>query len=134
LGAILPLCVARAGGRTTRAFGRILAANTAGGLLGAPLAAFVVLSALGVGGGLALTAAIVLVAALLAAERATVRKVVVVASVVAAIVVIAAPRVDLAWLGRYGAQSLLFYRDGAAATVLVTSDARQQKSMLVNGQ
>jgi spermidine synthase len=134
LGTIFPLCVAAARGSLGEALGRVLAANTVGGLVGAPAAAFILLPRLGLGGGLVATSAVAAVAGLAAAERAATRLASIATVGCIGLVAALSPGLQLPWLGRYGAERLLSYRDGAAATVLVTADGRGQKRLLVNGQ
>jgi spermidine synthase len=133
LGAVFPLCLALAGGETAaRATARVLAANTAGGIVGALAGAFVLLPRLGLGGGLLVTAALPAAAAAALAGPARPLTALAAAAVVGS--ALAGSPVRLAWRDRFDAERLLFYRDGATATVLVTADARDQKRLRVNGQ
>ncbi len=134
LGALFPLLLGLAGGAAARATGRLLAANTAGGIAGALGGAFVLLPRLGLGGGLLATAALPGVAALGLAPRG--RRAALAAGTLAlvALAALAAPPLRLGWQGRWGAERLLFYRDGPAATVMVTADARGGKRLRVNAQ
>lgn len=131
LGAVFPLVVALAGvaapGRTVA---RVLAANTAGGIVGALAGAFVVLPALGLGGGLLLTATVALVAAATSGAWRPLGWLAVAAVGVAGVVT---PTVRLPWR-QAGTEEVVFYRDGATATVVVTRDAEGRKRLRVNGQ
>ena len=128
LGAIFPLVLGLAGAAAPgRAMGRVLAANTAGGVAGALGAAFVLLPRLGLGGGLLATAGIAALAAL-----ATRRTAGALAAAAVALAAVASPSLRLPW--RAGDERILFYRDGAAATVMVTADARGDLRLRVNGQ
>ena len=128
LGAIFPLVLGLAGAAAPgRAMGRVLAANTAGGVAGALGAAFVLLPRLGLGGGLLATAGIAALAAL-----ATRRTAGALAAAAVALAALASPSFRLPW--RAGDERILFYRDGAAATVMVTADARGDLRLRVNGQ
>jgi spermidine synthase len=132
LGTMFPLTLALAG-RPRSAMARVLAANTAGGIAGALAGAFVLLPRLGLGGGLfAVAALMAAVAAALAPARA-VRIVAAGGAVVALAIAVVAPPLHLPWRAPSG-DRLLFYRDGATATVMVTADARGQKRLRVNGQ
>jgi len=130
LGAAFPLTLALAGvGSPPAALGRVLAANTLGGIAGALGGAFVLLPALGLGGGLLVVATVALaVGAGLAA-----RPVAYAAAVAVGALALAAPPLRLPWRAPT-AERLLFYRDGAAATVTVTEDARGLRRLRVNGQ
>src|SRR5204862_49466 len=88
------------------AMGRVLAANTAGGIAGALGAAFVLLPRLGLGGGLLATAGIAALAAL-----ATRRTAGALAAAAVALAALASPSFRLPW--RAGDERILFYRDGA---------------------
>jgi len=134
LGAIFPLCLSLAGRNPGETIGRLLAANTLGGAVGALGAAFVLLPALGLGGGLAVTAGLAAVAAVVSAEEKRARLALVALVTVGGFLAARAPALEVPWSGRFGAEELRFYRDGAAATVLVTADARGQKRLRVNGQ
>ncbi len=131
LGAIFPLVVALDG---SRALGRALACNTAGGIAGSLLGAFVLLPALGLRGGLLVLAALAVGAAALAADSRRGRMWVAAGAGMVAVTTLVAPEVRLAWLGRYGASALLYYHDGASATVMVTADQAGQKRLRVNSQ
>ena len=128
LGAIFPLCVALHAGPARRATGRVLAANTIAGIAGALLAAFVLLPRLGPGGGL-LTLAVLGAGA--AVPLAGTRLPVVVAASAIVAVALLAPSARLAV---HEGERLLFYRDGASATVTVTADRDGLKRLRVNGQ
>lgn len=135
LGALFALALALAeAGAPTRRFGGVLAANTAGAVAGSLTAAFVMLPRLGLGTSLLATSALAAVLALLAARPRSARAAA--PAVVAALGVAAAalaPPLDVRWRDQ-GAEQILFERQGAAATVLVTADARGQKRLRVNGQ
>jgi spermidine synthase len=128
---LLPLLLAHAGrDEPSRALGRLLAANTAGGIAGALAGAFVILPRLGLGGGLAAVAACLLAATGLAGKVAWAPTAAAAAAV--ALVGLRGP-LALPWRAPPG-DRVLFYRDGAAATVTVTADARGAKRLRVNGQ
>lgn len=134
LGIVFPLTLALAGGsEAAQTMGRVLAANTAGGLTGALAGAFVLLPMLGLGGGLLACAACAAAAALVAAEDTRLRVASAAAMALAVILVVALPVVRVAWR-EHGGERLLFYRDGAAATVMVTDNGRGEKRLRVNGQ
>jgi spermidine synthase len=131
LGAAFPLVLAFAGAeRPGRTMARVLAANTAAAIAGALLAAFVLLPRLGLGGALATTAFLPAIAAVLLAPRHVAGWLAVAAVGIAAVV---APSIRLRWRGG-DSERVLFYRDGAAATVTVTADAHGTKRLRVNGQ
>jgi spermidine synthase len=135
LGALFPLALALAGEpRPGRAMGRVLAANTAGGLVGALGGAFVLLPRLGLAGGLVFTAAIALAAASCASSGTRMRVLAASGAAALALAALYAPVLQLPWRGRYGAERLLYYRDGAVATVMVTADAAGNKRLRVNSQ
>ncbi len=129
-GAAFPLALALAGLRSPpAALGRVLAANTLGAIAGALGGAFVLLPGLGLSGGLLAVATMALaVAAGLSARPAACAAVAVVA-----LLAVAAPPLRLPWRAPAN-ERLLFYRDGAAATVTVTEDARGLRRLRVNGQ
>ena len=134
LGAVFPLTLALAGGaHPAQTMGLVLAANTAGGLAGALAGAFLVLPVLGLGGGLLGCAGLAAGAGLVAAEGTRLRVASVAGVALAAILVLALPTVRVAWREHHGEQ-LLFYRDGATATVMVTDDGHGEKRLRVNGQ
>src|SRR5581483_10270623 len=111
------------------ALGRVLAANTLGAIAGALGGAFVLLPGLGLSGGLLAVATMALaVAAGLSARPAACAAVAVVA-----LLAVAAPPLRLPWRAPAN-ERLLYYRDGAAATVTVTEDARGLRRLRVNGQ
>jgi spermidine synthase len=134
LGTAFPLVLALAGGDAPAGtLGRVLAANTAGGIAGALGGAFVLLPWVGLGGGLLLGAAAVAgVAAALAGwtPRGALAALVALGALAAAV---AAPALRVAWLGGEG-ERLVFYRDGPTATVMVTADAEGRKRLRVNGK
>jgi spermidine synthase len=134
LGALFPLCLALGGwGTPGRAMGRVLAANTTGGIGGALIGAFVILPSLGLRGGLLTTAALATaVAAVLA--RGTRGRALAAVVAIAVVATLASPPVRPAGRDLSPAERLLFYRDGATATVAVTADARGQQRLRVNGQ
>lgn len=112
-----------------RGMGHALAANTLGGLAGALGAAFVLLPRLGLGGGLlALAAGAVVLAATLDARAPAIA-----AAALVAGTAIAGPDVRVPWREQER-ERLLFYRDGATATVMVTADTDDAKRLRVNGQ
>ena len=123
--------VLRAAGPTPpgRVMGRSLAANTFGGLVGAITAAFVLLPWLGLGGGLLTLAAVA--AALAGALGARVPAVLVIA--VVTMTALVGPSVRVPWREQ-DRERLLFYRDGATATVMVTAGGDGTKRLRVNGQ
>ena len=129
--ALLPLLLPRAdAARPSAALARLLAANTAGGIAGALAGGFLLLPTLGLGGGLAAVATVLLAGTALAGRvpRAA-------AALAAVVVVAVALRGPLALPWRApAAERVVFYRDGAAATVTVTADARGAKRLRVNGQ
>ena len=128
LGTIFPLVLALDGTDAPgRSMGRVLAANTAGGIAGALGGAFVLLPRLGLGGGLLVTAGLAAVAALPGRRAAGA-----LAAAAVGLVAVATPALRLPW--RAGGERVVFYRDGAAATVMVTADARGDKRLRVNGQ
>jgi spermidine synthase len=133
IGAILPLAVGLGDPvRPGRAMAGPLAANTAAGVAGSLLGAFVLLPFLGLGGGLlALAGVLVAAAAALAARRAAF----VLAAGAAGLALTAAlaPPLPLPWRQRSG-EHVLLERDGPTATVLVTSDADGRRRLRVNGQ
>ena len=109
--------------------GQVLAANTAGGIVGAVAAAFVLLPWLGLSHGtLVLAALSTAVAGALGA-----RVVAALSAAVIATVAFAAPVVHVPWREQ-GTEHLLYYRDGATATVMVTADAQGDKRLRMNGQ
>ena len=133
LGTIFPSTLALAAGADGAVpLGRLLAANTAGGIAGALGASFVLLPRLGIGGGLlALAAGATALAALVA--RGPLR--LAAAAVGAGACVAAATSPPLFLPSRGAAQErLLFYSDGPSATVTVTADAAGQKRLRVNAQ
>jgi spermidine synthase len=131
LGAVFPLVLALARAAAPgRTMARVLAANTAGGIVGALAGAFVVLPALGLGGGLLLTATVALVAAATTGAWSPLGWLAVAAVGVAGVVT---PTVHLPWR-QAGTEEVVFYRDGATATVMVTRDAEGRKRLRVNGQ
>jgi spermidine synthase len=134
LGAVFTLLLSFTGGPAPATLGRLLAANTAGGIAGALAAAFVLLPGLGLGGGLLVTAALPAVAATAVAGPTWLGALAAGAGAAVATVAIAGPTLRLAWQDRYGAETLLHYADGPAATVMVTADARGAKRLRVNGQ
>ena len=131
LGAVFPLVLALARAAAPgRTMARVLAANTAGGIVGALAGAFVVLPALGLGGGLLLTATVALVAAATTGAWSPLGWLAVAAVGVAGVMT---PTVHLPWR-QAGTEEVVFYRDGATATVMVTRDAEGRKRLRVNGQ
>ena len=132
LATVLPLLLPQAGSATPRpALGRLLAANTAGGIVGALGGAFVVLPSLGLGGGLLAVATLVLAATPLAGGIRWTPAALAAAAVAA--VALRGPTLTLPWR-ETSRDRVLFYRDGAAATVTVTADAHGAKRLRVNGQ
>jgi len=131
LGAIVPLAFALAGTSVpSRTMGRILAADTAAGIAGALGAAFVLLPRLGLGGGTLVTAAVpAIVATALPGGR--LRRALPV--VVIAVAAVGARGLRVTWRDA-GTDRVLFYRDGAGATVSVTADASGAKRLRINGQ
>jgi hypothetical protein len=127
--AAAPPAARRRGGRAPRS-GRLLAANTCGGIAGACAAAFVILPRLGLGAGL-LALAAVLVAPIALPARALVPIAVAIAAI--ALTALRGTALPLPWR-QTSDDRVLFYRDGAEATVTVTADARDQKRLRVNGQ
>jgi spermidine synthase len=130
LGAAFPHVLATANlAEPARAMGQVLAANTAGGIVGALGAAFVLLPGLGLAWGTSLLAllcagvAISLGAWGLGAASAA----------VVAVVAFTIPAVHVPWREQ-DAERLLYYRDGATATVMVTADAQGGKRLRTNGQ
>jgi spermidine synthase len=134
LGAAFPLLLGLAAGDTPRATGRVLAANTTGGIAGALAAAFVLLPRLGLAGGLLVIAATTAAAAAAAATRRGGRALAIAAAAGLLLAAPLAPPVRLPWRGTGTDDALLFYRDGAAATVMVTADGAGGKRLRVNGQ
>jgi len=131
LGAVFPLVLALAGAASPGGtVARVLAANTAGGIVGALAGAFVLLPALGLGGGLLLTATVALVAAATTGVWRPLGWLAIAAIGVAAVVT---PTVHLPWR-QAGSEEVVFYRDGATATVMVTRDGEGRKRLRVNGQ
>ena len=133
LGMMFPLTLAFAGPPAERAVARVLAANTAGGIAGALAGAFVLLPMLGLGGGLVMLAAVVLTMAAALAPGRGLRVAGAAAAVVTCTLALVAPPVHVPWRAP-PADRLLFYRDGATATVMVTADAHGNKRLRVNGQ
>jgi spermidine synthase len=135
LGTVFPLVLALAGEAAPgAALGRVLAANTAGGIAGALAGAFVLLPHAGLGGGLLLAAAMVAGAGAILAgwtARGALAAGVASAALAGAIV---APPLHVAWLGTGQDERLVFYRDGATATVMVTADTEGRKRLRVNGK
>jgi spermidine synthase len=130
LGAIFPLLLALGATAPGETVGRILAANTAGGIAGALGGAFLVLPRLGLGAGLVFTAGAAAAAAVTVARSGRARWLAPAAVAAAALV---APAVHPAWRGGPG-DTLLFYRDGATASVMVTADAEGRKRLRIDGQ
>ncbi len=132
-GALLPLTVAIAGDQqTVWTLGRVLAANTAGGIVGSLGAALVLLPRWGLGVGLLTLAA--LAAAMAAALTPTWRARGFVALVVLATVGTGLGEpLRLPWRSPPG-ERVLWYRDGATATVAVTEEPSGARRLRVNGQ
>lgn len=134
LGAAFPLALALDGEAPRRATGRILAANTAAGIAGALAAAFVLLPRLGLGPGLVSVAALVTLAAVAIGRSGTARTVALASAAACVAAAVAGPTVRVAWRGGGPGDALLFYRDGTAASVMVTEDAHGGKRLRVDGQ
>jgi spermidine synthase len=133
LGAAFPAVLALARADTaSRTLGRVLAANTLGGVAGALGAAFVLLPRLGIGGGLAVLAAVAFAGAALAAPGRGRWP----AAIAALCALGAAPQVGtrLEQWTLPAAEHVVFAHDGAAATVMVTEDARGARRLRVNGR
>ena len=130
LGAAFPHVLATANpAEPPRVMGQVLAANTAGGIVGAIAGAFVLLPWLGLARGMLLLAVLsVAIAAVLGARGISALS----AAIVAA-VAFATPVVHVPWREQ-DAERLLYYRDGATATVMVTADAQGSKRLRTNGQ
>jgi spermidine synthase len=134
LGTLFPLGLTLAEPRAPAwAVGPVLAANTAGAVLGSLAAAFVLLPRLGLGGALHTAAAVAAALALHAGRRTRALPAALAAAAACAAAALLAPRVELRWPGQ-GSERVLFEREGAAATVHVTADAAGRKRMRVNGQ
>jgi spermidine synthase len=135
LGATFALALALAeSAAPARRFGAVLAANTAGAVAGSLSAAFVLLPRAGLSASILMTAAL---AALLSVVASRPRSPSGFAPAAVAVLGIAAaafaPPLALRWREQ-GAEQVLFERQGSAATVLVTADARGSKRLRVNGQ
>jgi spermidine synthase len=130
LGAAFPqVLVTASPAAPARMMGQVLAANTAGGIAGAVAGAFVLLPWLGLARGtLVLAALSTAVAGALGA-----RGVAALAAAAGAAVALATPVVHVPWRD-HGTERLLYYRDGATATVMVTVDAQGAKRLRTNGQ
>jgi spermidine synthase len=134
LGTMFPLTLALAGSASPgSAMARVLAANTAGGIAGALAGAFVLLPRVGLGGGLFAAAALMATVAAATAPARGPRIVAAIGAIAALAIAVVAPPLHLPWRAP-SADRLLFYRDGATATVMVTADPRGQKRLRVNGQ
>jgi spermidine synthase len=107
----------------------VLAANTAGGIVGSLAGAFVLLPRLGLGGGLLLLAALPAAIAAVLGSRAPAA----LAAATVGVLALAGPTVRVPWRAE-STERVLFYRDGPTATVTVTADAEGAKRLRVNGQ
>jgi spermidine synthase len=133
IGALLPLCLGLGDpARPGRALAGPLAANTAGGVAGALVGAFVLLPGLGLGGGLLVLAAVL---AGLGAALATRIASLFLATGAAALATTAvvAPPLPFPWRASPD-ERVVLRRDGPTATVLVTEDARGARRLRINGQ
>jgi len=134
LGVAFPLAVALAGVATPGATtGRLLAANTAGGIAGALVAAFVLLPALGLPGGLLVSAGVAFAGAALIADALPMRIAAGVAAGGLAVVASMTPHAPVPWQ-RAAGERVLFARDGATASVVVTEIPGHGRRLRINGQ
>jgi spermidine synthase len=135
LGRVFPQLLAGMGTRMPAvALGRLLAVNTAAGLAGALCAAFVLLPRFGLAGGLAAIAALVAAGAAVAARPGIARAGALASAGLLAVGAVVLPVLHVPWPEAGASGALLYYRDGAAATVSVTEEARGRRTLRVNGR
>jgi spermidine synthase len=113
--------------------GRLLAVNTAAGIVGALSGAFVLLPLVGLGGGLSVLAALAAVVAFWFADRGVLLLFAAAALLVVITNAVVSPPLRLPWR-EPSPDQILYYRDGATATVSVTADTRGNKRLRINGQ
>jgi spermidine synthase len=134
IGAILPLAVGLGDAASaSRAIAVPLGANTAGGVIGALAAAFVLLPVLGLAGGLLSIAALLTALAAGLATRPALRLLAGGASAVLLVTAVVAPPLPFPWRAAPDDRVLL-RRDGPTATVLVTEDSRGARRLRIIGQ
>ena len=133
IGALLPLCLGLGDPvRPGRALAGPLAANTAGGVVGALAGAFVLLPVLGLGGALLVLAAI-LAGTAAALARGAPALLLGAGAVALAATAVVAPPLPFPWRASAGERVVLRH-DGPTATVLVTADERGARRLRINGQ
>jgi spermidine synthase len=134
IGAILPLTLGVSDPRDPpRALASALAANTAAAVAGALAGAFVLLPVLGLGGGLLALAAVLAALSAALAPRPAGRWPAAGAAAALAAAAVLAPPLPFPWRASPD-EHVVLRRDGPTATVLVTTNARGQRRLRVNGQ